>query len=469
MTNLRRSGVLVAALLIAACATPACATPTPTPTPAPSSGGGDYPVDPPPEPVVSDGPTAFTTPPPPPPIDRGRELLVTDVAVLSGARSDSRNALAPWSFRHVMEALAARTSVDAPAFVSDWLATWQASSTGASGEAPLDARFGGSLPLDVRPDVQKDLVCPWLRLTPENACDDTCAHCASSHLDLSRAPFRLLAIVNRLDLAETTTGCNPKASEARLLFVALRPGTNTPISFNAIFEYAVNGTAAGQPGQWHALGALLQGAEYATALEGLTRSFTDGALLGQLRTSENLAGTSWELRQFAHVRGRLLPTALTNTVKDALDGTPELATHVTAHESEIFSGNNAVPANLSTAFSTMAKADFKWSSADANPNTLHLFGLSTCNGCHAGERGDTSVLPFAHVGVDASGATITSRFLSDPSAPDGDELGFRGRSLQRRLTGGCGAPEASYGGRHGLGGGDLKVTPDGAGSAQRVH
>jgi hypothetical protein len=358
-----------------------------------------------------------------------------------------------------MESLAAASSADAQTFVSDWLATWQQSSTGVS---------EGSLALGARPDVQKDLVCPWLRLTPENACDETCAHCTASKLDLSRAPFRLLAIVNRLDLAETTTGCKPEASEGRLVFVATTPGTSTPLSFNAIFEYVVDTTAAGDPGAWHALAAL-RGDDYAVALERLTRSFTDVARLGQLRTSENLAGTSWELRQFARLRGRLVPAALTNTVKDSLDGTPELAAHVNAHETEIFAGDNAVPANLGTAFSTMPKADFRWTSTDANPSTLRLFGLSTCNGCHAGERGDTTVLPFAHVGVDANGATILSRFLSDPSAPESDELAFRGRSLGRRLTGQCGAPEASYGGRHGLGGGGLEVTPDRVMSGQRVH
>lgn len=447
MPNVRRSGLLLASLLLAACAAP------------PVAGGG----------WGGDVSGSSTVPPPreplnigPPPtlsIDRERELLVTDRAVLDGARSDSASPTAPWSFRHVVESLAKASSGDAPTFVSDWLATWQGSSTAAS---------EGSLPLGARPDVQKELVCPWLRLTPENECDETCSQCTSSKLDLSRAPFRLLAIVNRLDLAETTTGCRPEASEGRLVFVALRPGTSTPLSFNAIFEYVVNGTAAGEPAAWHAL-APLRGADYAAALEKLTRSFTDPALLGQLRTSENLASTSWELRQFAHLRGKLVPTALTNTVKDSLDGTPELATHVNGHEPEIFTGDNAVPASMGTAFSTMPKADFRWSSTDANPSALRLFGLSTCNGCHAGERGDTSVLPFAHVGVDVSGATIVSRFLSDPTAPESDELSFRGRSLGRRLVGECGAPEASYGGRHGLGGSGLEVPAGGVKSAARVH
>jgi hypothetical protein len=450
MPNLRSSTFLLGSLFLAACTTPS-----------PVVTGDDL------SSVEQDAPSQTILPPsagfvalpaPAQPIDRGRELLVTDRAVLSGARSDNANALAPWSFRHAMESLAAASSVDAPTFVNGWLGTWQASSTAAS---------EGGLPLAARASVQKDLVCPWLRLTPENGCNETCAQCVSSKLDLSRAPFRLLAIVNRLDLAETTNGCKPEASEARLLFVALRPGTTTPLSFNAIFEYAVDGTAAGAPDSWHALAALQGDAEYAAGLETLTRTFTDSARLGQLRTSENLAGTSWELRQFAHLRGKLVPTALTNTVTDALDGTTELARHLSTHESEIFAGDNAVPSSVATAFSTMPKADFRWSSATANQSTLHLFGLSTCNGCHAGERGDTSVLPFSHVGVDASGATIVSRFLSDPSSPGSDELAFRGRSLARRLTGQCGSTEASYGGRNGGGGVGLEVTPDRG--ARRVH
>jgi hypothetical protein len=443
MPNQRR-GLLL--LVLIAVAVAACASP-------PVAGEGKpeeqpYAWPPPPESSNLDGPLPVS-------IERHRELLITDRSVISGARSDNASASAPWSFRHVMESLAQRSSVDASTYVNEWLTTWQASSTG---------EFEGNLPLAARANVQKDLVCPWLRLTPENACDESCTQCTGSKLDLARAPFRLLAIVNRLDLAETTTGCKPEDSEARFVFVALRPGTSTPMSFNAIFEYAVNGTPAGEPARWHALAALSVD-DYPAALERLTRAFTDRALLRQLRTSENLAGSAWELRQFAQLRGKLLPTPLTNTVRDSLDGTPELAAHVNGHESEIFAGDNAVAPTLGTAFSTMPNADFRWTSRDADPTTLRLFGLSTCNGCHAGERGDTSTLPFAHVGVDASGATIVSRFLSDPAAPENDELGFRERSLSRRISGQCGSADASYGGRKGKGAG----IPDRVISARRVH
>ena len=446
--NLRLGLGLV--LLLAACSS----------RPPPSSGFG-FEEGSQPMPPLEDPPHAF--PPPVPDIDRDRELLVTDAAVLAGARSDNADPAAPWSFRHVMEALAAEGAADATTFVRNWLGTWQTTAT-----AP--GIYDSGLPLDARPSVEKELVCPWLRLTPENACDETCGSCAGAKLDLAVAPFKLLAIVNRLDLGETTSGCSPQSSEARFVFAALRPGTSIPLALNVIIEYRVTGTSAGEPSAWHALGAL-RGEDYAMALERVTRSFTDDLpLLAQVRTSENLAGTGWQLRQFTFPGGKLQPTALTNTVADAFNGTAQLSAHLQSHQGEIFNGDNAVPIALATATSSMPRADFRWTtSPDVDPQTRHLFALSTCNGCHAGEREDTSVLPFAHIGMDTSGATIVSRFLSNPEARDTDELSFRARSLQRRLTGGCGSPEAAYGNRNGGGGGGPVSAPTANGSAPRVH
>lgn len=391
-------------------------------------------------------------------VDRHKELLVTDRAVLGGARSDGTRAGASWSFRHLVEALA--PPGEAQAFVASWLASWQATSTGSA---------QGSLALSARPDVRSALVCPWLRLTPANACDETCTHCTSETLDLSRAPFRLLAIVNRLDLAETPQGCDDDAAEARFVFVATTPGAATPLSFNVIFEYGANGTEAGDPHAWHGLASLAD-ERYAGTLERITRSVTDlpQPSLKQLRTSENLGtsrGTSWELRQFARGDKGLLPSALTNTVRDAVDDTPALADHVNAHASEIASGDNAITSDLRAAFSTMPRADFRWTAPGGSSTMVDLFGLSTCNGCHAGHRGDTTVLPFAHVGVNEQGETVLSRFLDDPANSPGDELAFRERSLSRRLQGQCGASEASYSGRRG-GGGGLETS---GGGPKRVH
>ena len=395
---------------------------------------------------------------PPIAIDRDKELLVKSRAIVSGARSDGTLAESPWSFRHLVEALA--PPAESAAFVSAWLASWTSTST-----APAQ----GSLALGKRLDVRAKLVCPWLRLTPANGCDETCSQCSSESLDLSRAPFRLLAIVNRLDLAETQQGCTEDAAEARFVFVATSPEGTTTLAFNVIFEYGANGTEAGDPKAWHALASLAD-ERYAAALERITRSFTDlpRPSLKQVRTSENLgtaSGTSWQLRQFERGDAGLVPTALTNTVPDAVDGTPALSDHVHAHFTEISSGDNAVTPALRTASSTMPRADFRWSDPAGDSGALDLFRLSTCNGCHAGHRGDTTFLPFSHVGSNEKGETVVSRFLDDPLNHTGDELAFRERSLARRLQGQCGSFEASYAGRRGGGGGGLERP----GLPRRVH
>lgn len=407
-----------------------------------------------------DGPPFDHPPPPPAPIavDRDKELLITNRAILGGSRSDSARVEAAWSFRHLVEELA--PPGEAPAFVAAWLATWQATST-----APEQ----GSLTLPARPDVRAKLVCPWLRLTPANGCNETCSQCTSENLDLTRAPFRLLAIVNRLDLAETPQGCADDATEARFVFVATGSDGSGTLPFNVIFEYGAKGTEAGDAHAWHALARA--GETYAAALERITRTVSDRGrtTLKQLRTSENLGaarGTSYELRQFERGEKTLVATALTNTARDAADGTTLLSEHVASHTSKIAEGDNAITSELRTAFSTMPRADYRWSEANDTSGMMNLFGLSTCNGCHAGHRGDTSVLPFSHVGANERGETVVSRFLDDPLNRQGDELAFRERSLARRLVGQCGSPDASYGGRHGGGGKGLEKTPPGP---KRVH
>lgn len=399
-----------------------------------------------------DEPPPFIGPPPaPPPLAHveKKELIATDEELLA-AGADGTRPEAPWSFRHLVEMLAAPG--DPQVFVRSWLATWQRTATDAS---------EGSLPLDVRAAVRSELACRWLHATPANACDATCGTCASEIYDLAKAPFRLLAIVNRLDLSETTSGCVPDAAEGRLVFVAVRDGVVQPLSL--IFEYAVDGTKAGDPSAWHALGGL-SGPEYGAALEALTRSFTDAtrsdlapSRLKQLRTSENLgvaSGASFELRQFVLKEGMLAPTALTNTAVDFMNGTTTLTKHVKEHFSQIFAGDNAITSAQRTAVSTLPSADFKWVDDQSETNReMDLFGLSTCNGCHGGHRGDTTSLPFSHIGVNSMGQTVLSRFLQDPSSGGADELSFRGRSLARRIAGECGdTPEATYGGRRGGGG-----------------
>ena len=61
---------------------------------------------------------------------------------------------------------------------------------------------------------------------------------ADGHIDLTRAPLRLLAIVNRMDLRDLSKG---SAGEGRFVFGVL-DGNGNPLEFTLILEYRLPGT-----------------------------------------------------------------------------------------------------------------------------------------------------------------------------------------------------------------------------------
>src|SRR5262249_59164334 len=84
-----------------------------------------------------------------------------------------------------------------------WLQTWQANQTINTFNVPA------------RPNINTQIIQPWL------------AASGGASLDLGIAPFRLLAIVNRLDLRTGSGGyggSTRNAGELRVVFGAGRPG-----------------------------------------------------------------------------------------------------------------------------------------------------------------------------------------------------------------------------------------------------
>src|SRR5262249_36642294 len=107
--------------------------------------------------------------------DRFKALVIVDDAVTSDPRARN-DADGPWSFRHA----ALRLSPNDPgALVLAWLNAWE--------PERVD-------------EIDQRVTCPWLHRTASNACDPTCGACAHRELDLAAAPFRLVAIANRMDL-----------------------------------------------------------------------------------------------------------------------------------------------------------------------------------------------------------------------------------------------------------------------------
>src|SRR5207253_8065700 len=110
-----------------------------------------------------------------------------------------------WSFRRTMERLTP-AGMTAPALVESWLRSFHAT------------QIGGRA-VDDRPGVDR-LLARWARGT-------------DGALDLAQAPFRLIAIAGRLDLATSANG------EGRLIYGLVDPATGEPGLMSIAFEYAL--------------------------------------------------------------------------------------------------------------------------------------------------------------------------------------------------------------------------------------
>ena len=189
---------------------------------------------------------------------------------------------------------------------------------------------------------------------------------ATGPLNPALSPFRLLAILPRVDLREPVAGKNEidgpfvNAGEARFVFGAvvppgwpsagLLPGPTTGggcklLPFTVIFEYGVPMNSCPDvrrwANDWRALNTMPYGSPpYLFHLESLTRAFTDrnrdpskpfGSALNQLRTNENAFDPLWELREFQLDSGpmRLVQTETADNADNMFQDTPRLLSYIT--------------------------------------------------------------------------------------------------------------------------------------------
>jgi hypothetical protein len=441
----------------------------------PQVGAGSYPRPPAsPEPPAIPGSPAPPSPPAPPatpgypgttppadpicpgaPVDRWKELLIVEPSVVQDARARNE-AGAPWSFRRRLEDLAGAPAAGDLAWT--WLNSWRWGYTVAAQPGlPTAARVAVS----PRPGVDSELLCPWLRLSPANACTPTCTSCNDRRLDLARAPFRLIALVNRLDLGQADGACGRDGGQLRFVYTAVDPRTGAALPFTVIFEYQVS-LPGGQDRRglaraWRELGRRPFGADYNGRLDALVARTMRAASLHRVQTNEVALGEPWEMRQFvplAPERGGVVlePTAVAHTPRLSLDGTPELSSYLAENRLAILEGDNLLRPDMLAGSALMDRPDFRWQAPGADPEVLDAFNANTCNGCHGG-RGDAGDLPFQHIGLagpvgstaggsyypNASGPARVSRYLHDPSGGD-DELARRAGQLDETACGRCDYP-----------------------------
>jgi hypothetical protein len=326
-------------------------------------------------------------------VDPWKELVIVDSSVVLDGRASSANN-GPWSFRQLMERFGS------PDLVESWLRTYRQTSL-------------NGFSLDDRVDVE-ELIASWPR--------------RDGSLDLAEAPFRLLAIVNRLDLASGENG------EARVIYGLYDPASGVPRKMTVAFEYKLPALGSANDRtewarRWHALGKIPFGETYNAALQRLTDVFAHGGSLSQLRANEQQFGNFWQLREWRFEGGtlRLVPTP--QTPDQSLNGSARLAQFILDNADALRAGTAAVPTDLLGGVSPEIGAWVFKGEARIDEPLRHAFARQTCNGCHAQET--NSVQGFFHVSpfkpLAGNGQDRVSDFLKE------DDMGRRVSRLRELL------------------------------------
>jgi hypothetical protein len=351
-----------------------------------------------------------------------RELEIRDVAVVDDPiRTGPGGA---WTFGKLMENMAP-TPADAPAMVEAMLSSF------------LTTQTVNSFTLPPRAGMQQVL---------------SAMRGADGKLDLNgQQAFRLLAIVNRIDLNDVSAGT---AGEGRFVF-GFAPFGST-LQATLIVEYNIPATSQAEvlalANAWHALRQLpFPSAEYNAALQAVTERFTarnaapgrpNGSALGQIRTNDFFAlSFAWEFREF-HLdatSGMLVPAPVAQTPDRSFNFTDRLGRFVLANEPVILAEKHAVPPLFEDQPFQGGNVDasdfFTWQVPGVSPETRHRFARNTCNGCHTfGETAgaEFQVRPRFPFQESQLSGFLTGGDVADFSAGvvrHFNELGRRGRIL----------------------------------------
>lgn len=345
------------------------------------------------------------------PIAVGRELMITAVSVVEDpVRTKWTGSLVnkndgAWQFGRLMTAMAGTKNPSD--FVLAWLNQWSANRT-VNGEL-VPARTAISSIINAWPKV-------------------------GGKLDLTKAPFRLLAIVNRLDLRKLSAG---KAGEGRFVFGVLDAAGN-PLQFTVILEYNLPGSTQADvdswAARWHALGTLAIGtAGYNAALQKITDAFAgpnlaptrpNGSSISQVRSNEIALSAPWQLREFGlNASGSLVERTVALTPQGGLNGSTKIRDFVNTNQAAILAGTFDVPLSFQggpfRGGAILNNIDFWSAPGIVSNNARQKFSLNTCNGCHGAETqtGFLQISPRFLGSAAALSGFLRGETISDPVNP----------------------------------------------------
>jgi hypothetical protein len=353
-------------------------------------------------------------------VDPDRELFIIDLSAVRDCYRGFWTPVCPvpiapatrgaWTVGGLLPGLFGTTDpVKLSNLTKQWLGEWKVQKT-----------INGDI-VPARPDVQSKVIDPWQ------------AASSGTTLDMTKAPFRLLAIVFRLDLRRGSGYSASSAGEARFVYNAL-DANGHDTAFTVIFEYGLDGATCASIQNWaqaiHGLGAIPFGPNYNAALQQITDRFTtigaspgkpNGSAINQVRTDDVFLLTPWELREFKLQPGTAVPvgdpaksrrapgswktasgpapllqTTVAQTPAAQWNGQQLFADYVNANATAIAASNYTIPLSFNGQHFKGGAAPndtISWDgpspdcSSIANAQARHIASLNTCQGCHGGEAG----------------------------------------------------------------------------------
>jgi hypothetical protein len=259
----------------------------------------------------------------------GKSLFITSPAIIrDGTRTwdpctGAGTMGGKWTFAHLIREMAIGSGTTPENFVLQWLSNW------------LNPYVPNGDFVPARTQMFNQVIRPWAIASGGTATltlvGGKFVVNLTKPLNLNIAPFRLLSIVNRIDLGETakggggyggpTTDVPVTAGELRFIFGVVQPspwglgGTEATCGkkrFTVIFEYGVPRKGCFAVVDWAKQWAALQAMPgftlaYKAQLEAMTQSVVvHGAAptkgnknaINQIRTNEIALASPWELREF---------------------------------------------------------------------------------------------------------------------------------------------------------------------------
>ncbi len=382
-----------------------------------------------------------------------------------------------WSFKTLMTNMAntGATGISAQQFVHNWLRNWM-----------VDTSANG-FNIAARANI-KNFIPGWDGINVAT-------------LNLNNLPFRLLGIVNRMDLGKGFAyGITGQPGETRFVFGLVNPSNCSLSSMTVIFEYGdpegVCSMQKSRANNWISLSGLpFPSPAYNAALQAITDTVTvagaaplkpNGSAINQVRSNEIALAAPWQLREFHLLapNSSLMPDTIKQTPNNDVlnpgpliskNGTADLASFMEINANAILCEQHTVPlqfplgtnflgasvtyglgafwnaatnqAALPSIFPFCHKANATFSSpptpVEIQSEVRHKLSLNTCDDCHSGE---TQTI-FTHVSPLAVPATLSSFMTgigSNVPDPAGsgvvrsfNDLQRRGQVLQSIATQSC--------------------------------